>query len=110
MYFFLYKAMRELKQRPKEVSAAATRNDIEQWRAELDAFLLDQADAETRKELEKKTSDKWQRLATFDLTCGTDWQLKVLSGYGLNMYSNLHEHFKISTRDSNKLENGVIHT
>ena len=99
--------MRELKQRPEEVGAAATRNDIEQWRTELESFLLDEADEETRKKLEAKTTEKWQRLATYDLLCATDWQLKVLSGFGVNMYNKFHEHFQIPMQGATKSENGT---
>ena len=99
--------MRDLRQRPEEVGSAATRTDIDQWRAELEEFLLDQADDETRARLEAKTSDKWQRLATYDLICATDWQLVVLSGFGLNMCSKFHEHFQITNTWNKTKRNSV---
>ena len=77
--------MRDLRLRPVDVGSAASPQDIEEWRLELEAFLLDQADEETKKALEKKKTGKWQRLATYDLTCAMDWQFMVLSGYGWSM-------------------------
>ena len=79
--------MRELKQRPEEIGEKVSRSDIDEWRYQLEAFLMEQADEETRKALEKLTSSKWQRLATFDLVCAMDWQFVVISGYGWSMLS-----------------------
>ena len=84
--------MRDLKLRPEEIGSAVSKVDIDEWRAALEAFLMDQANEEAKAELENKSSAKWQRLATYDLVCAMDWQLVVTSGYGWNMCSTTHEH------------------
>ena len=84
--------MRELKRRPEEIGRKVSRSDIDEWRYQMEAFLMEQADEDATKALEKLSRSKWQRLATFDLVCAMDWHLVVISGYGWNMFSPIHEH------------------
>ena len=87
---FLYQAMRELRQRPEEIGSRVTTQDMDEWRYQLEVFLTEQLGEEAKEKIEKMANSKWQRLATFDLLCASDWQLVVVSGYGFNMSRLIH--------------------
>ena len=87
--------MRDLRQRPEEIGKHMKREDCDAWRAELELFLDDALSEQKREELKNKSRSKWQRLATYDLVCGCDWQLVVNSSYGWNTLGKTNARFEI---------------
>ena len=75
--------MRDARFRPDAPGAACKASEVAEWRAQVESFLAAELAADAAAGANKKvTISKWHRLATFDLVCGMDWQMKA--GLGID--------------------------
>lgn len=78
--------MRDLRLRPDDPGTVCKKEEIAEWRVRVESFL--QAELANEGTLSNKVQNaKWHRLATFDLVCGMDWQIRAALGLAINMCS-----------------------
>ena len=75
-------AMRDLRLRHEKPGSTCTPEQMEEWRLVIKSFLEEEEVAQGAADSKRKTPAKIQRVATFDLACGADRQLKAMTGEG----------------------------
>ena len=76
--------MRDLRLRPDDPGTVCKTEEIAEWWVRVETFLA----AELANEGTQSSSvqnAKWHRLATFDLICGMDWQIRASLGQAMHM-------------------------
>ena len=72
--------MRDARFRPDEPGFASQKKDLAEWRVRVESFLASQLAVDGDRSSAAAGRQRWNRIATFDLVCGIDWQLQASVG------------------------------
>lgn len=73
--------MRDARLRPEGPGSICKKEEIAQWRERVESFLAAEfANEGANPGKAPVQNSKWHRIATFDLVCGMDWQIRASLG------------------------------
>ena len=89
-------AMRDAKWSIEQGTKVSLRERQAEWRARVEAFLATELAKEQGEQRQTSTTakDKLKRLAAFDICCGVDHQLQIMTGEGFNRFKAQEEEAK----------------